>query len=225
MTSVGGTGVPPLGAFDDASSRGLYRLFRWLAERLEADGRNLPRYVVRYTVVVLALTGVVGLWEACGDGRIPMVVPLRTPIDPHHVSSAACAAEGTSDAVRWRGLAPVVAILDEVDPQVAAWVRQCHDRGAIVFSDDYAGKPGKPGAFAKYDHFQRKLMIHRALFEENDGTVAAILCHEYRHSRQSMAKVFKYALSFMFARGGDPAIVENDAELYEHEASVAIFGH
>ena len=63
----------------------------------------------------------------------------------------------------------------------------------------------------------------RALLEENDGEIAAILCHEYRHSRQNAAKLVRCVLSFVLTADGDPSILENDAELYEHEARQAIF--
>jgi hypothetical protein len=68
------------------------------------------------------------------------------------------------------------------------------------------------------------LIVQRALFEEKDGEVAAILCHEYRHSRQNPAKLIKCALSFVASADGDRSILENDALLYEHEARLAIFG-
>jgi hypothetical protein len=131
---------------------------------------------------------------------------------------------GTSDQTRWLGLAPALAILDEVDPPVASWVRQQHAKGAVLFSEEYSGPSDKVPSFARYDHLRGRLVVYRALFDENNGSVAAILCHEYRHARQSSAKVFKYALSFLFVHDGDPSIVENDAELYEHEARAAIFG-
>ena len=51
--------------------------------------------------------------------------------------------------------------------------------------------------------------------------MAAILCHEYRHSRQNLAQVVTYALSFVFAKDGDSSIVENDAVLYERQETVA----
>ena len=135
-----------------------------------------------------------------------------------------CAAPQLSDSERWLGLAPALAILDQVNPTVATWVRQEHDRGALVFSDRYRGDQGDRDAVAKYDQFEGKLIVYRAFFAENDGTAAAILCHEFRHSRQNSAKVFRHVLSFLFATYGDASIVENDAELYEHEARVAIFG-
>ncbi len=220
---LGRTTYPLLRRSVDVIGGSCERPLRRLIGHLQADQRNIPRYVLRYSVVALALLGLVSLWEAHGDGRIPMLFPLRS-IDPGHVSSRHCAAKGVSEAVRWQGLAPALAILDQVDPPVADWVRQRHVEGAILFSDDYSGKRDKVGSYAKYDHFPGRLIVHRALFEEKDGTVAAILCHEYRHSRQNLAKVVTYALSFVFAKDGDSSIVENDAVLYERQATVAIFG-
>jgi hypothetical protein len=188
-----------------------------------ADLRSVPRYVIRYTVLVLALCGLLTLWESHGDGRIPGLCPLRTG-DPHRVSSLHCAAKGTSDDTRWQGLSAALAILDQVNPEVAAWVRRRHEAGALVFSDEFCRGPDKQGSLAKYDHFQRRLIVQRALFEENDGEVAAILCHEYGHSRQNSAKLVKCALSFVVTADGDRSILENDALLYEHEARFAIFG-
>src|SRR5208337_1910610 len=98
-------------------------------------------------------------------------------------------------------------------------------RGALAFSDRYCGNQENWDVIAKYDHVQRKLTVYRGIFAEDDGTVAATLCHEFRHSRQNSAKVFRYILSTLFTTHGDASIVENDAELYEHEARLAIFGH
>jgi hypothetical protein len=187
------------------------------------DLRSVPRYLTRYTVLVLASYGLFSLWDGYGDGHIPMVLPLRH-LDPACHSSLGCAAEHASDAARWCGLTPVLAILDEVNPTVAAWVRRQHEQGTLVFSDSFCGRHESRGAMAKYDFFDGRLILYRAIFDENDGTAAAILCHEFRHSRQNPAKVFRYALSHLFATEGDASIVENDAELYEHEAHVAIFG-
>jgi hypothetical protein len=199
-------------------------LVRQVAAHLRRDVWNVPGYVLRYSVLVMALFGVAGLWDACGDGKLPALLPLRD-INPHRRSSLPCTALRTSDAARWAGLTPALAILDEVNPTVAAWIRQEHARGSIVFSDRYCGSQGNCDVMAKYDHVKGGLLIYRALFAEDDGTVAAILCHEFRHSRQNSAKVLRYALSTLLAAHGDASVVENDAELYEHEARVAIFGH
>ncbi len=67
--------------------------------------------------------------------------------------------------------------------------------------------------------------MNRELFCENDGTIAVILCHEYRHSRQNFGKLSQYVLSFLFAPGGDLSLIENDAVIYEQQAHNAVFGN
>ena len=178
---------------------------------------------MRYALLILALFGLLSVWEGHGDGRIPMAMPLRD-VDPTCHSSRRCVMPQTSDGDCWGGLAPVLTILDEVNPTAAAWVRRQHERDALVFSDRFSGRQQSRDALAKYDFFDGSLTVYRAAFDESDGAVAAILCHEFRHSRQNPAKVFRYVLSFMFDPDGDASIIENDAELYEHEAHVAIFG-
>jgi hypothetical protein len=219
---IAGVGFPPLSGVGAARGRRIGIRSGPFLHRVGADLRSVPRYVIRYTVLVLALCGLLTVWESYGDGRIPGLCPLRT-IDPHRVSSLHCGAKGVDSDARWQGLSAALAILDQVNPEVASWVRQEYEAGALVFSDEYCRGPDKQGSLAKYDHFQRRLIVQRALFEENDGEVAAILCHEYRHSRQNPAKLVKCALSFVVSADGDRSILENDALLYEHEARVAIF--
>jgi len=152
-----------------------------------------------------------------------MVPLIEAHKDPHRVSAFHCAEQGVSDSERWQGLAGALTILDDVNPQVASWVRQRHERHALIFSDRHLGLQNTQASLARFDHLRRTLIVHRALFEETDGEIAAILCHEYRHSRQNMAKVLRCILSFVVTANGDRSILENDARLYEHEARLAIF--
>jgi hypothetical protein len=198
------------------------QLARQIIVHVRCDLWNVPRYLLRYLVLTLALYGLLGLWDARGDGHLPMLLPLRGT-DPSHHSSLRCVTPKTDDSARWLGLSPALAILKEVNPVVATWVRQQHDRGALAFSDQYCGNQENWDVVAKYDLIQRKLTVYRGIFAEDDGTVAAILCHEFRHSCQNSAKVFRYMLSMLLTAHGDASIVENDAELYEHEARLAIF--
>jgi hypothetical protein len=193
---------------------------------LSADVRNTPRYLVRYSILVLAIFGGLSIWDAHGDGRIPIFVSLLPGcgINPAHIPGAPCSERGTSAAVRWQGLSSSLKILDEVNPEIAKWVRQRQDAGAVVFSDADLISNDQCAALAKYDSLSGKLTIQRGLFAQRDGNIAAIFAHEYRHSRQSYPKIVRYALSFMFAKGGDSSIVENDAEIYERQAKNAIYG-
>ncbi|MGA2620710.1 MAG: hypothetical protein ABSF26_24055 [Thermoguttaceae bacterium] len=219
-------GFLPLAGIEKRQRQKTGRLARALAGGVRADLHSVPRYLVRYSALVLALFGVLSLWEAQGDGRIPGFTSLLPPmgIDPSRVSSLHCAVEGVSDEVRWQGLTPALKILDHVNPQVAAWLRQKHADGSIAFFEDYRGTGDRHMALAKYDRLRRRLIVNHWLFCENDGTVAAILCHEYRHARQSLPKLVRCALSFIVTKDGDPSILENDAVLYEQEANFAIFG-
>ena len=92
------------------------------------DLRNIPRYVLHTLVGVLVVVGLLSLWEARGDGKLPSMSPLAPSagLDPYAFSSAGCVAEQTTAAVRWKGLAPALAILDRVNPAVAGWVREKH---------------------------------------------------------------------------------------------------
>ena len=197
-----------------------------LLTQLRSDARNAPRYLVRYAVIVLAVFGVLSIIDAHGDGQIPVFVSLlpTTGINPARSSAAECAAENVGREARWQGLAAPLKILDKVNPEIGRWVRQRNASGRLVFSNADLQSADQCRALAKYDVLSGKLALNRQLFAEHDGDIAVILAHEYRHSRQSYAKLARYALSFLFDRHGDASIVENDAEIYEREAKNAIFG-
>jgi hypothetical protein len=188
------------------------------------DLRNIPRYVIHALFGMAVVVGLLSLWGLHGDGKTPSMSPL-CGLDPYRISSAHCIADETTAEARWNGLAPAMAILDQVNPTIATWVREKHDNGLILFGDKRRtnGDPGE--ALAKYDMFRGRLVVNRELFCENDGTIAVILCHEYRHSRQNLGKFGQYVLSFLFVTGGDLSIIENDAVIYEHEAHNAVFGN
>ncbi len=194
--------------------------------RIAADARNIPHYCLKYCVAVLAVFGLLQVWQAGGDGPIPTFHCLRpvAKLDPFHTSHSQCVFAETADSARWQALAPALAILAEVNPDVAAWVRQTHQDGKLSFTNRAKKSAGPTGQLAKYDAFRGELTVFGGLFAQNDGTVAAVLCHEYRHSRQRFPKTLVYALSFLVIQGGDQAIIENDALLYEQEANLAIFG-
>lgn len=221
---ITGTTFPPT-VRDDVAGPGQVRsLPGQTIGRIGAELLCVPRYVVRYSIVVLALLGLLSLWEVQGDSHVPTMVPwMGTEKEPNRFSGLCCAEPGVSDGERWGVLSGSLAILDDVNPQVANWVREKHDCGGLVFSDRHTGQHDNQASLAKYDHIGRKLIVQRALFEEKDGEIAAILCHEYRHSRQNVGKLIRCILSFVFTADGDRSILENDAQLYEHEARLAIF--
>ena len=187
-----------------------------------ADLRNIPWYVLRIDRRGSGVRFGESL-GAAGDGKIPSMSPLFG-LDPYRISSADRVKEGTAPETRWKGLSSALAILDKVNPAVANWVRDKHDNGLVTFTDQSRTKGDAVVALCKYDIFRGRIVVSRELFCENDGTIAAILCHEYRHSRQNLGKFCQYVLSFLFVRQGDLSIIENDAVIYEQEAHNAIFG-
>ena len=147
------------------------------------DLRNIPTYVLRALTGVTIVCGFVCLWAARGDGKMPGMTSL-SGLDPYSISSTHCIADETTEEARWNGLSHALAILDKVNPAVAAWLRAKHDNGLVVFGDQYRTKGDSMNAQAKYDRFRDRLIVYRELFCENDGTIAIILCHEYRHSHR-----------------------------------------
>ncbi len=199
----------------------------WLVERLKgiaADLQNVPRYALRTLISAALVCGLLSLWGLRGDGMIPAMHSL-SGLDPYRISSDQCIADKTDKETRWNGLSPALAILDQVNPTVATWLREKHEKGLVVFGEDGRTKYDNGAALAKYDAFTDQIALSPELFCENDGTIAVTLCHEYRHSRQNLGKSCQYILSFLFVRGGNLAIIENDAVIYEQQAQSAIFGN
>ena len=195
--------------------------------RLTEDVRNIPRYCLKYGVAVLALLGLTQVWQAGGDGPI---APFRTlsseaQLTSQRVSSPRCMFARTDTGIRRTALAPALAILDEVHPDVALWVRDTDRRGKLQFADSWQMPSNGSSCLARYDTFRGILTISPGTFAESDGRMATILCHEYRHARQRFSKTIVYVLSYLWQRGGDPSLVENDALLFEQEAHLAVFGH
>jgi hypothetical protein len=191
-----------------------------------AEIRRSPHYVVRYGVVVLAFFGALSVWDAHGDGQIPVFVSLLPGcgLNPAHTPGLPYCEPGASAEARWEGLSPSLRILEAVNPEIAKWIDERHTAGKIVFSDADVISNDHCRSLAKYDLLSGKLTIQRELFAQCNGNIAAILAHEYRHSRQNYSKLVRYSLSFVFTKGGDSSIVENDAEIFEREAKNAIYG-
>jgi hypothetical protein len=180
--------------------------------------------VLRGLIGVVVVCGLACFWGLHGDGKMPGMSSLFG-LDPYRMSSAHCIADETDPEARWNGLSSALAILDRVNPVVAKWVREKHDAGLIAFGNQERKAHGSEDALAEYDVLRGRVIVNRHLFSENDGTIAVTLCHEYRHSRQNLGKFCQYVLSFLFVRGGNLSIIENDAVLYEREAHDAIFGN
>ena len=90
-------------------------------------------------------------------------------------------------------------LLDDVCPEVAAWVRDRRDSGHLVYvsGKDY---------FACWNHVTKTLYIDGSALYQSDGNLAATLAHEYFHSRQSWFARLRAALAYRCGCG--PEVTE-----------------
>ena len=98
------------------------------------------------SIGVTVVFGLLSLWGSHGDGKIPGMSPL-CGLDPYHISSAHCIADKTDAIARWKGLSPALAILNKVNPVVATWVREKHQRGLVTFGGGDRTKGDPAGAW------------------------------------------------------------------------------
>lgn len=122
----------------------------------------------------------------------------------------------------WIALQPTIDILQKVNPTIAEWIIQCHEENNLIFE-----QPGvSQNRLAMYDVIARKVHIYPALFAGSDGDKAAVIAHEYRHSRQNFWKFYRYL--FVYHLGGmtdfnSDYLIETEANYYEKLAGQAIF--
>lgn len=117
----------------------------------------------------------------------------------------------------WVALQEPLQILDRVCPEASHWVRDRYQTGHFIWEKENSG------CYAKFHYVDRDLTINRILFAENNGTIAAILAHEFRHSRQNFTKFFRATVACSILREPRASIVEDEAELFEAQVIIAIF--
>lgn len=186
---------------------------------------KLPRQVWRPLTSVAFLIGLVHIVLTgedifVGDGCIPVFAPAS--LEMKAIADETRTIQLWGDPTRrfthreyWEGLQGSLAILDEINPVVAAWVRGKERGGMLRFIDHEA-------ELARFDYYNGQLSISHLFFTETEKKKVACLCHEYRHSRQNFGKVERYVLSCTRDGKGNPEIVENDAYLFEREAEAAL---
>jgi hypothetical protein len=118
----------------------------------------------------------------------------------------------------WVALQEPLQILDRVCPEASHWVRDRYQLGHLIWEEEYSG------CYAKFHYVNRDLTINKILFAENNGRIASILAHEFRHSRQNFTKFFRATVACSILREPRPCIVEDEAELFEAQVLIAIFG-
>ena len=117
----------------------------------------------------------------------------------------------------WDAMVSALDILDQVAPNVSEWVRLKQDNDQIVWIKTI-------GIAAKYDYVSGVLSLNKDLLLKDNGAIAAILAHEYRHSLQNFTKSVKSIFTYLVLGKFEEGVIENDAYLYEQEVYLSIFG-
>jgi hypothetical protein len=123
--------------------------------------------------------------------------------------------EWTSEE-RFEFFLPSMLILDKVCPDVSYWVREKYESGNII----YDGESNE--TLARYDFFTKKLIVTEGFFSLKGDKQAAVLSHEFRHSRQSTTKIIRRIILIIFTGNKNEDFIENDAFLFENEIYFAI---
>lgn len=153
-----------------------------------------------------------------GD-RVPPVIPLwngRDRVLAHKNSAFNVRGGKWDDEACWEDLQAPIAILKKVCPDAAKWVEEEHETNRIVWELRYSGN------YASHHPITGIMTINRITFDETDGEKAVILAHEFRHSRQNLAKSVHEAMALIL-RGKQTDRIETDAYLFEYQVRRAIF--
>lgn len=172
-------------------------------------------------LVVVFMFGVGSLYDsAIADGKIPEMVELGRLNPVRYIArfnTTQYLSTTSTDEECWEALQPTLKVLNEMAPHVESWIVDMHQRKKIKFDHSTFG------FCATFDLVSRELVIYDSMFKEQDGVKAAIICHEWRHSKQNIYKFFKYVFSIIIKKPKEE-IIENDAYLYEKQALISIYG-
>lgn len=194
-------------------------------ERIVRIGKEFVAATIKYTIItifaILVSLGGTTLYDITVGDQVPEVANLGLYAPEKniiHNSPHTHLLNNWDEEKCWEALQEPLQILDHVCPEVSHWVRDRYKNGHLIWEKEYSG------CYAKFHYIDRDLTINRILFAENNGVIASILAHEFRHSRQNFSKYFRATVACSILREPRPCIVEDEAELFEAKVLLAIFG-
>lgn len=170
---------------------------------------------------MLALTSVLGamnLYEVACPEKVPQVANIgkceeqrlaREYPDTYVLSD--------DPEENWRRLQPALKVLRKVCPEAAAWVRRCHDEGRLYWDTRL------DEVCATYAIWEGRLSIRSGAMCHNYGDIAAMLGHEFRHSRQHYTKFARIVVCNAVVRTFPEWIMEDEAYDFQRQISEAVF--
>ena len=184
--------------------------------------QSTKTYFAKYIKIIFMILGCFYIAESLSERKIPEIRHYDLNHNPE-ITSHSYLTSSDSDQEKWEALSVPLEILENINPKAHKWILNLYKNKKIKFTSDSKILNQKEQYFCKYDWINGNLKISNSTWLENDGTIAVLFCHEYRHSLQSYFKRFRYVISFVFYKEGNEAIIENDAYLYEQEAFISIF--
>lgn len=177
-------------------------------------------------LLLLAVTGLCRLAElAMGPDEVSRFKSVDvSPRIAALVSGNATAYLGPDPAPdeAWHALQPTLQLLEAANPDIAAWLSDLHARNRIVHGFRLPiDHPAYEGSLAFQSPVIPYLMLSPGFYAEPDIDKAAILAHEFRHSRQNFAKVVGerawqgFTLKVFFKP--DDTRLEDEAYLYQSD--------
>lgn len=198
-----------------------------LAQLWEAC-QPLHRQTTRWLSGALIILGLCALYDqGIGDGKLPALNDVSG--SPEVLSAARYNSTLTiKGPANWENLSGGRRLLLLLSPQLAEWLYQLNNRQKIIYETrgnwrSAYGKTSQTPLLAAYEPWSGKLYIGSAFWKLPDGEKAAVLAHEYRHSRQNWPKVLSHRLVQWITHGQlqYESSLENEAFDYERQARAA----
>lgn len=187
----------------------------------------------RLVLTLLILLGACTLYDqAIGDGRLPRFNELASSSSISALSrmnSTSAYAPMENLRTGWLAMAHSRELLTAISPEIVVWLYDLNQKNRIEYGKAPAtlflyGKSSDTPVMAAYEVLSGKLYIGSAFWALSDGEKAAVLAHEYRHTRQNWPKQISDRLA-QLASGGQlryQSRLEAEAFDYERQARAAL---
>lgn len=166
----------------------------------------------------LALIGAVAVADAFRPPNLPTIRPMSAKPYSRWVIPQIEELSWGSDKGWWEEMRVALCILDEVCPEVSAWVRERYQSGHLFF------ETADKHRFAAWWIVPQMLEIDLCALAESDAELACTLAHEFRHSRQPYLLTVQSQLSRLAGLDRTQELVEADAYAFEERVRRAIRG-
>ncbi len=189
----------------------------------------LGKILLRFILLLLAVIGLCRFidsalgpdrladFQAVDTGRAQTLILMSGNLTQGFGSRA----DALDGDLYWEGLQGTVRLLELANPEIAGWLIDLHDRKRIVYNFRIPlDHPAYAGTLAFQSPVVPYLLLAPGFWEESDLDKAAILVHEYRHTRQNFAKTMAergwQLLTLKVLYAPDDNRLEDEAYLYQY---------